>query len=108
MGKITCEFMIWEGLPFIRKELAKSLIYNFGLCQREAAELLGLTPAAVCQYLSKNRCKINIVDKKILTEINKSAKKIINNDKSTASIETCRLYQIIIKKDFQTFSTVEH
>jgi len=51
MGKITCEFMIWEGLPFIRKELAKSLIYNFGLCQREAAELLGLTPAAVCQYL---------------------------------------------------------
>ena len=108
MGKITCEFMIWEGLPFIRKELAKSLIYNFGLCQREAAELLGLTPAAVCQYLSKKRCKINIVDKKILTEINKSAKKIINYDKSTASIETCRLYQIIIKKDFQTFCTVEH
>jgi len=99
MGKTPCEFMIWKGLPVIRKELAKSLIYNFGLCQREAAELLELTPAAVCQYLSKKRCKIIIEDKKILAEINKSAEIIKNNGKSTVSIETCRLCQIIKKRN---------
>jgi predicted transcriptional regulator len=90
--------MIWKGLPTIRKELAKSMINNYGLCQREAAEILGLTPAAVCQYLSKKRSKINIEDKNIISEINKSAKIIINNGNSSVSIETCRLCQLLIKK----------
>ena len=107
MRKIPCEHIIWEGLPFIRKELARSMVYSFGLCQREAAEKLGLTPSAICQYLSNKRCKINIADEKILTEINKSAEKIIKNGKSAVSTETCRLCKIITKKGFLSFSTVK-
>ena len=79
MGKTLCEFMIWKGLSVIRKEIAKSLIYNYGLCKNEADELLELTPEEVCQYLSKKRCKIPIEDKKILVEINKLAEIIKKN-----------------------------
>jgi len=53
--------MIWNGIPSIRKELAEALIKEFGLSQRDAAEKLGLTPSAVCQYLSKKRGKTDLL-----------------------------------------------
>ena len=62
MKGTPCEYMMWNGLPVIRKEIAESMINNFGLNQKEAAKNLGVTPAAVCQYLSKKRGKIKIVD----------------------------------------------
>jgi len=50
--------MKWNGLPVIRREIAESMINKFGLSQKEAALKLGVTPAAVCQYISKKRGKI--------------------------------------------------
>ena len=50
---------MWSGLPVIRKGFAESMINDFGLSQKEAAEKLGITPAAVCQYLS-NKQSISI------------------------------------------------
>ena len=76
MKRTPCEYMMWNGLPVIRKEIAESLISDYGLNQKETAQKLGVTPAAVCQYLSKKRGKIKIIDEEILTEINKSAKRI--------------------------------
>ena len=61
--------MMWNGLPVIRKEIAESMINDFGLSQKETAEKLGITPAAVCQYLSKKRGRIDISDKMILEEV---------------------------------------
>ena len=58
MRRTPCEYIMWNGLPVIRKEIAESMINNFGLNQKEAAEKLGVTPAAVCQYISKKRGKI--------------------------------------------------
>ena len=63
MKQTPCEYMMWNGLPVIRKEIAESMINNFGLNQKEAAKKLGVTPAAVCQYLSKKRGKIKILNK---------------------------------------------
>ena len=62
MLRTPCEFMMWSGLPVIRKEIAESMIINYGLSQKEAANKLGVTPAAVCQYVSKKRGKIKIID----------------------------------------------
>ena len=45
---------------------------NYGLNQKQVAELLGVTPAAVCQYLSNKRGYYNITDDDILHEIEKS------------------------------------
>jgi predicted transcriptional regulator len=98
MKRTPCEYMMWNGLPVIRKEIAESMINNFGLNQKEAAQKLGVTPAAVCQYLSKKRGKIKIVDPQILNEINKSAERIIENKGNLIVPETCRICQILIEK----------
>ena len=95
MNRTICEYMMWNGLPKIRKEIAESMINDYGLSQKETAEKLELTPAAVCQYLSRKRGGSNISDKKILSEIKISAKKIIENGNSHIISETCRICKLI-------------
>ncbi len=98
MQRTPCEYMIWNGVPAIRKELAEKLIKQFGLSQREAAEKLGLTPAAICQYLSKKRGNTDVFDETIIQEITISAQRILNNDGTDAIIETCRICRLVQKK----------
>ena len=95
MKSTPCEFMKWNGLPVIRREIAESMIIKYGLSQKETAIKLGLTPAAVCQYKSKKRGKIKIIDENILKEIDKSAKVIINNGSNSTVKETCRICKIM-------------
>jgi len=95
MRQIPCEYMMWNGLPVIRKEIAESIIKNFGLNQKETAKKLGVTPAAVCQYLSKKRGKIKIIDERILKEITISAERIIQDDGNSVVAETCRICKIM-------------
>jgi predicted transcriptional regulator len=98
MLRTPCEYMIWNGVPSIRKELAEALIKEFGLSQREAAEKLGLTPAAICQYLSKKRAKTDVFDETIIQEISISAQRIMKNDGTDVIIETCRICKLVQKK----------
>ncbi|MCK5030035.1 MAG: hypothetical protein KAR64_01070 [Thermoplasmatales archaeon] len=95
MRQAPCEYMMWNGLPVIRKEIAESIIKNFGLNQKETAKKLGVTPAAVCQYLSKKRGKIKIIDERILKEITISAERIIQDDGNSVVAETCRICKIM-------------
>jgi len=87
--------MMWSGLPVIRKGFAESMINDFGLSQKEAAERLGITPAAVCQYVSKKRGKLEISDKIILKEIKISAENIIENGGGAVLPETCRICKLL-------------
>ena len=101
MKRTTCEYMMWNGLPVIRKQIASSMIKDFGLSQKETAEKLGITPAAVCQYLSKKRGKVDITDGELLDEIKFSAQNIIDNGNGTIIPETCRICKLLRKsKDF--------
>lgn len=95
MKRTTCEYMMWNGLPAIRKEIAESMIDDFGLSQKETAERLGITPAAVCQYISRKRGRVDISDKVVLKEIRVSAKTIIENRDSSVLLETCRICKIL-------------
>ena len=90
--------MFWNGIPVIRKEIAESMTKNFGLNQKETAEKLGITPAAVSQYLSKKRGKTKIIDQDILIEINTTAERIIMYDNVNIVSETCRICQILRSK----------
>ena len=90
--------MMWNGLPVIRKEIAESMITNYDLTQKAAAQKLGITPAAVCQYLSNKRGKIKILDEEILGEIKISAERIIKNNNVTIITETCRICKILRSK----------
>ena len=65
MKRTSCEYLLWNLLPAIRKEIAKSMVNDFGLNQKEAAAKLEITTAAVCMYLSDKRGNIKIRDKKL-------------------------------------------
>ncbi len=91
--------MMWSGLPVIRKEIAGSLINDFGLSQKEAAEQLGITPAAVCQYVSNKRGRVDITDESILKEIKISAGNIIENESDSIISETCRICKLLRSND---------
>ena len=97
MRRTPCEYMMWNGIPVIRKEIAERMIKEYGLSQREAAEKLGITPSAVCQYLSHKRGKIEIHDDGIDKEITISAERIIKNGSTHLVIETCRICKLIQK-----------
>ncbi|MEI8031944.1 MAG: helix-turn-helix domain-containing protein [Chlorobiaceae bacterium] len=49
-----CEKAVWYHLPQIRADLAIELVKT-GLTQSAAAKRLGVTPAAVSQYIHKKR-----------------------------------------------------
>lgn len=106
MIKTPCEYMRWQGLTVIRKEIVKSMIKNFGLSQKEAAEKLGITPASVSQYLSRKRGKINIENGEILIEINFSAEKIINNGSEIVPYEICRICKLLREQDMISYATI--
>jgi predicted transcriptional regulator len=95
MSRIPCEHILWYGIPVIRKEIANCMIKNFSLNQRETAEKLGVTPAAICQYLSKKRGKYKIKDEKLFLEFNKSAEKIIKYGEIAVTTEICRICKIL-------------
>jgi len=103
MKQTFCEKMMWNGLPVIRKEIAESMIKDYGLSQKETAEKLGITPAAVCQYVSGKRGRIDITDELILKEVRVSAKKIIENGDRGCKSETCRLCKIIRSNGISPF-----
>lgn len=103
MNHLPCEKIIWYGIPVIRRELAFSLINQFGLSQKEAAIKLGITPAAVSQYISKKRGRISILDERIINEINISAKKINEKGETVLNTEICNLCKILKSEGFFKF-----
>lgn len=89
--KTPCEYTIWNVLPSIRKELVKSLMRNHELNQKQTASMLGLSEAAVCQYLSNKRGGEEIKDDYLLREIDKSARIIYNSGSKHLIGEICRI-----------------
>ena len=98
MKLCPCEQMQWEGLPAIRKEFVRCMVNYYGLPQKEAALKMGLTPAAVSQYLSGKRGNITIYKKQILQEISNSAGKIIQQGESDITTEICKICKLINQK----------
>jgi predicted transcriptional regulator len=97
--KTPCEFIVWNIVPVIKSEFAKSLVNDLGFNQRKAAEKLGTTEAAISRYISGKRAVLKIDDKDILQEIKKSAKKIANENGSTFIKETCTICKLMRSKN---------
>ena len=75
--------------------MAICMVRDFGLIQKEAAILIGITPAAVSQYRCNKRAKKEIKNPIILKEIKISVEKIVVNGSSDLNSEICRLCRII-------------
>ena len=104
MKRTPCEYLLWNLLPAIRSEIARCMVNDFGLSQKEAAEKLEIQPAAVCMYLSDKRGKSDFKNKTLLNEIKISARNIIQDENKDIVIETCRLCKFIKLKGLFPFS----
>ena len=99
MKKLPCEKAIWDTIPLIRKEIVCCMVHDFGLNQKEAAEKLNITPAAVSQYKCNKRADNEIKNPSILNEIKKSTELIINNGNTVLESELCRLCRLMNEND---------
>ena len=89
-GQMPQEIEVWYIIPSLRRELAKSMINDLKLTQKQVAKIMGLTEAAVSQYLHSKRAKEVVFTKAVLEELKKSAK-IISKDEKLLIQEMMRL-----------------
>ena len=75
------EIEVWYIIPAIRKELAKHLTRKYKLSYEKAGMALGVSKAAISQYLSNKRANKIRLTSEIKKEIVKSAKIISDNPK---------------------------
>ncbi|MBI2651125.1 transcriptional regulator [Candidatus Woesearchaeota archaeon] len=95
-GQMPQEIEVWYVIPALRRELAKVMIKDFKLTQKKVAACMGITEAAVSQYLSLKRAKEVLFGKEILAEIKKSAKKVVADNSLLIPeiIRLCKLTQV--------------
>jgi hypothetical protein len=94
--KMPQEIEVWYIIPAIRRELAKVLIKNHNLNQKQVAELLGITEAAISQYVKSKRAKEVIFDRNVLKEVKNSANKIVKNNNLVMNemYRLCKLFKV--------------
>ena len=80
-------------LPAIRRELAKVFISEHKKSQKQAANILGLTEAAVSQYIQSKRAKEVVFSENIVNEIKVSADRILA-DKNNRQRLIAEMYRI--------------
>ena len=88
------EIEVWYIIPKIRKELASVFVKEYELSYEKAGDILGISKAAVSQYLSNKRANKIKISKDIEKEIKISAKKIIEK-KSNGLMEIERIIQLM-------------
>ncbi|UCH31747.1 MAG: hypothetical protein JSV05_09725 [Candidatus Bathyarchaeota archaeon] len=96
--KLPCEVAVKSVVPAIRACLAKELIESYGLKQREAANLLGITQTAISKYSHHVRGSILPIarEKAIKVQIEKMAALLVSHESNVMALAfqiclTCRL-----------------
>lgn len=92
MDKAPCESVVWKILPCLRSALAHRL-KQMGMRQIKVAELLGVSTAAVSQYLARKRGCSDEVEETLVGELDRSAAAVA--DGTPVTRELCRLCRII-------------
>ncbi|GAF85470.1 unnamed protein product [marine sediment metagenome] len=91
------EIEVWYIIPAIRKELSKQLVKKHGFSYEKTGNILGISKAAISQYLSNKRAnKVKLTD-----EIKKQVKKtadILAKQPEKAIQEIERILKIMKEK----------
>ncbi len=87
------EVEVWYIIPAVRRELSLELVNHYDKTLEEVGNAIGVSKAAVSQYMSKKRGSSIKLPKKILNEIKISAKSI-SGKKTTAFHEINRLLRL--------------
>ena len=89
------EIEVWYLIPALRRELSKVLVGENGLTQKKTSNILGVTEAAISQYLKSKRGKEVKFSKKECSEIKKAAKRISDDPNSSmdALYDLCKMFR---------------
>lgn len=79
------EIEVWYIIPAVRKELAKLLTKEYGFSYERAGKALGISKAAVSQYLSDKRANKVVLNAKTKVEIGKAALRVNENERVAVS-----------------------
>ena len=90
MAVLPHELQVWYVLPALRKEIALALIKNHKLPQKKVAQIMGLSEAAVSQYMSSKRGNNMKFSTEIMQRIEAAGDRI-NANNSVAMEELIRL-----------------
>ncbi|NTW68617.1 MAG: helix-turn-helix domain-containing protein [Chlorobiaceae bacterium] len=97
-----CEKAVWYHLPQIRADLAIELVKT-GMTQSQAAKKLGVTPAAVSQYIHKKRGqqsqKSKLYRQEIKAAVNKICEEASNEELQGMVCKCCHMLQKEDKKE---------
>ena len=88
--KAPCQVVYWYLLPAMSSALSRELV-KLGMSQKDTASALGLTPAAVSQYISSKRGKGLRLGERTRAQLAKLAKKIARGKMGEADVmhEVC-------------------
>lgn len=81
MFKFPCEVVIQFVLPSMRKEMVSYLVNEKAIRQREVARMMGITDAAVSQYIKGKRGNYFKFDEKTKGKIHKISDTLVDHYK---------------------------
>ena len=97
MYTLPQEIEVWYIIPAIRRELAKCLIRDHKLTYEKVGEILGISKAAISQYLKNKRASKIKLHEKVDKEVCISCSRITKG-KTDAVKEITRVLEMIRKK----------
>ena len=80
------EIEVWHVIPAIRRELANEMKKR-NMEQKAIASMLGITEAAISQYLNKKRAIKIVFSKRLKKEISLATDKIIKEKSETTVLQ---------------------
>lgn len=96
MYSLPQEIEVWYIIPAIRKELSRILTTKYKMTFEKVGGILGVSKAAVSQYLKKKRACLVKFPIKIKKEIEKSADVIVKDEKKAVR-EIVRILSLLKK-----------
>ena len=84
--RFPCEIISWHVLPAVRREIAKYLVLEKKLPRKEVSERLGITEAAICQYLKSKRGGTHKFNEHDIEKIKELAETMVESKKGLESM----------------------
>ena len=111
--RIFCEVVVQDVLPAVRALLAKELMSKYDMTQQEAAKKLGLSQAAVSQYLRSlrgNKVKSIQKDPEIMSHVQRLASKLASGEipSEKAYDEFCEICKNAVRSKIVNPSSTDH
>lgn len=97
MHTLPQEIEVWYIIPVIRKEMSICFSKEHKISYDNIALMMGLTKAAISQYISGKRVEKIKIHPKALEEVKVSCKRVVSN-KSIVIKEISRILEIIKRK----------